>query len=283
MDGILGVGPLELIIIVVLALVILGPERLPDTIRAVVKFIRRARAIGNELTTQFSEELNLLDDFNPKKILEDVAGLEKDEKFDAKSFLGIDKDDLKVGIDDDKKANSKSAAKKPSVPASSTAKKTKPALGEVDPEETSAVDAVIDELPSDNPKTTDNAAKADVSNGDSSVAEVSEAEPNSIGGSIKPSESVSANGGTSKARADLSKKQVESDVVESVTENSIAPPSMTSTQSLDTDKTSPSEERSNAAEKLADVVAEEVSKNAVVESKLSADVDPEVTKDAGEV
>lgn len=282
MDGILGVGPLELIIIVVLALVILGPERLPDTIRTVVKFIRRARAIGNELTTQFSEELNLLDDFNPKKILEDVAGLEKDEKFDAKSFLGIDKDDLKVGIDD-KKANAKSTAKKPSVSASSTAKKTKPALGEIDPEETSAVDAVVEEPPSDSPKTTDNAAKADVSNGDSSVAKVSEAEPNSIGGSIKPSESVSANGGTSKARADLSKKQVESDVVESVTENSIAPPSMTSTQSLDTDKTSSSEERNNATEKLADVVAEEVSKNAVVESNLPADVDPEVTKDAGEV
>lgn len=95
MDGILGVGPLEIMIIVVLALIFLGPERLPETIREIAKFVRQMRAIGNEMTSQFSQELNMLDEFNPKKILDEVGGFSQDDlKLDAD--LGLDKADLSL-------------------------------------------------------------------------------------------------------------------------------------------------------------------------------------------
>lgn len=222
MDGILGVGPLELIVIVVLALVVLGPERLPGTIRQVVRFIRQARAIGTELTAQFSEELNLLDDFNPKKIMEEVVGLDEDEGFNAKSLLGIDEDDLKLDAGKSKKASTKTAAKTTAneaeaatstdmnaVPSTAVLgkKRTKPALGEVDPEETSAVDAVVDETPSE-----------PAAQEDTAVAAVSPIE-----------------------------ERVESDAVDPGTENRIAPPSMTAAQSLVAGKTHKTESVATAA------------------------------------
>lgn len=231
MDGILGVGPLELIIIVVLALVILGPERLPATIRQIVRFIRQTRAIGNELTAQFSEELNLLDDFNPKKILEDVAGLDDDEEFDAKSILGIDEDDLKLDVNDTQKASSrkrsktatkgqaaqttssKDTAKNGETSATASAsKRTKPALGEVDPEETTAVDAIIEE--------TESQTSVDVSSGVADDEQVDNTTDKSV--ASDPDEKS----------VDQLENRVEVDAVDSISENRIAPPSMTAAQSL---------------------------------------------------
>lgn len=104
MDGILGVGPIEIIVIVVLALIFLGPERLPGTIREVAKFLKQMRAIGNELTSQFSEELKALDDFNPKKILAEVIDLDDDE-LNLKDSVGITKEDLTLDVDKAVKGN----------------------------------------------------------------------------------------------------------------------------------------------------------------------------------
>ncbi|MEM7126304.1 MAG: hypothetical protein AAF702_08265 [Chloroflexota bacterium] len=150
MDGILGIGPLEIIIVVALALIFLGPERLPGTIREIAKFIRQTRAIGSELTSQFSQELNMLDEFNPKKILEDVVG--EDEKVNAKELLGIDEEDIKADLGELKRKTTKAAsssgtskvksAKTPTPSSTSSKSKSstnaatknlpKPALGEVD-------------------------------------------------------------------------------------------------------------------------------------------------------
>jgi sec-independent protein translocase protein TatB len=74
MDSFFGIGIFELIIIAIVALVVLGPERLPGAMREASKYARKARDLSNELQSQFSEELQLLDEMNPKRIVNDILG-----------------------------------------------------------------------------------------------------------------------------------------------------------------------------------------------------------------
>lgn len=73
MDSILGIGLPELIFIAILALIVLGPERLPGTLRQIARAWGYARNLGRELTAQFSEEFKDLEDLNPRKLLNDLA------------------------------------------------------------------------------------------------------------------------------------------------------------------------------------------------------------------
>ena len=52
-----GVGPLELVLILVLALIFLGPEELPTIARRLGKLVRDLQALSTELTEQVREEL----------------------------------------------------------------------------------------------------------------------------------------------------------------------------------------------------------------------------------
>lgn len=52
-----GIGPMEMVFILILALIIFGPGRLPEIGRAVGKSIRDFRAMTQEVTSQFSLEL----------------------------------------------------------------------------------------------------------------------------------------------------------------------------------------------------------------------------------
>ena len=69
---------MELAFIAILALIVLGPERLPGVIRQILEFVRKAREITSELTSQFSEELNALDEINPQKIINEITEPVKD-------------------------------------------------------------------------------------------------------------------------------------------------------------------------------------------------------------
>lgn len=73
MDSFFGIGLGELFFIAIIALIVLGPERLPGAIREVTKFIRTVRNLSSELTSQFSEEMKAFDDINPTKILRDLT------------------------------------------------------------------------------------------------------------------------------------------------------------------------------------------------------------------
>lgn len=73
MDNFLGIGLPELFFIAVIALIILGPERLPSTLRQVAKAWGYVRNLGHELTSQFSEEFKALEDLDPRKILNEIA------------------------------------------------------------------------------------------------------------------------------------------------------------------------------------------------------------------
>ncbi|MBD1574529.1 Sec-independent protein translocase subunit TatB [Vibrio sp. S17_S38] len=49
----------ELVLISVIALVVLGPERLPTAIRSVSKFIRTAKTMANNVKDELSQELKI--------------------------------------------------------------------------------------------------------------------------------------------------------------------------------------------------------------------------------
>ena len=74
------IGMGELFFIVVILLVVLGPERLPKVMREIGKYAYQLRMIVNELTDQFAEELRpiqelqqLADDLNPVKQVTKVS------------------------------------------------------------------------------------------------------------------------------------------------------------------------------------------------------------------
>ena len=58
----LGIGPGELLFILLLALIIFGPRRLPEIGKTLGKSIREFRQASQELTQQFQEELQAASD-----------------------------------------------------------------------------------------------------------------------------------------------------------------------------------------------------------------------------
>jgi len=79
-DGFFGIGISELVMIAVVALVVLGPQRLPATMRSVAKFLKQVRGMYDELTSQFSEELKPFQDLNPQKLLQELTDPLKDDE-----------------------------------------------------------------------------------------------------------------------------------------------------------------------------------------------------------
>lgn len=56
------VGFTELILICALALIVLGPKRLPELARQVGRWVGRARAMARQLREQLDQEVNFADD-----------------------------------------------------------------------------------------------------------------------------------------------------------------------------------------------------------------------------
>jgi Tat protein translocase TatB subunit len=61
--GFLDVGPLELIVVFAVALLVFGPNRLPEVIGQVGRWVRNIRRITDEVTREVTRELNI-DDAN---------------------------------------------------------------------------------------------------------------------------------------------------------------------------------------------------------------------------
>ncbi|MCS6801711.1 MAG: Sec-independent protein translocase protein TatB [Chloroflexota bacterium] len=57
--GIFDVGPLELIVIFIVALLVFGPNRLPEFMGQVGRWVRTLRRMSDEVTREFVRELNL--------------------------------------------------------------------------------------------------------------------------------------------------------------------------------------------------------------------------------
>lgn len=63
----LGIGPLELIVILIIALTVVGPERLPEIARSIGKTLRDLRAMSQGLTAEWQQELNLATEIGDSK------------------------------------------------------------------------------------------------------------------------------------------------------------------------------------------------------------------------
>lgn len=72
MDSFFGIGLFELVMIAVVALLVLGPERLPGAMREVAKWMRQLRNLSSEFQSQFSEEFKMLDEINPRRIINEA-------------------------------------------------------------------------------------------------------------------------------------------------------------------------------------------------------------------
>lgn len=67
MDGIFGIGGSELVVILILAGVILGPERLARSAREIGKFVKNVKAYFSSLSSELKAELDVLDDMEKLK------------------------------------------------------------------------------------------------------------------------------------------------------------------------------------------------------------------------
>lgn len=67
MDGIFGIGGSELVVILILAGVILGPERLARSAREIGKFVKNVKAYFESLSSELRAELDILDDVDKLK------------------------------------------------------------------------------------------------------------------------------------------------------------------------------------------------------------------------
>ena len=72
MDGIFGIGGSELVVILLLAGIILGPERLARVARELGKFVRSVKSYFSALSSELKVELDVLDELQKAK--KDITG-----------------------------------------------------------------------------------------------------------------------------------------------------------------------------------------------------------------
>lgn len=70
MDSVFGIGGSELIVILILAAIVLGPERLARSAREIGKFVRNVKAYFTSLSSELRAELDILDEM--QKIKKDL-------------------------------------------------------------------------------------------------------------------------------------------------------------------------------------------------------------------
>jgi Tat protein translocase TatB subunit len=136
MDSFFGIGMMELFFIALIALIVLGPERMPGAIREVMKTIRYVRNLSNELTSQFSEEFKDLEDLSPQKIMKDIAG-------------DLDEEDAPKKAAAAKPLAAKTAAKPAGVKPAAAKPAAKPATA-VKPPAKAAEGKIADKKPAEN-------------------------------------------------------------------------------------------------------------------------------------
>ena len=121
------IGFWELVLISVVGLVVLGPERLPVAIRSVSKFIGQAKSMANSVKDELSHEL---------KVQELQENLRKAEKMGMEDLSP----DLKASVDELKQAAAQ--VQRPyAKPESDKPSETKPSVTETVESETIQVNS----------------------------------------------------------------------------------------------------------------------------------------------
>ena len=137
-----GIGMPELLIILVVALIVVGPKKLPDMAKSLGKGLSQFRKAADEIKEEFSEHetyqdlkgLNksfreTLDEVNPRKLLDDVNPLvtPKEPTLDLSGRDALMKE-IKKQTEDPQEQASMEVAQPPAQPAESPEpEKAKPA------------------------------------------------------------------------------------------------------------------------------------------------------------
>ena len=122
-----GIGPSELIVLVVVGLLILGPERLPRVATQIGRWVGKARRTANQLRYQLEREITLADIEGKKKKDKDAESKKSDKAADeaekpdsdtsisdtANSAGAPDTSESDVKSDDAADTESEDEAKKP--------------------------------------------------------------------------------------------------------------------------------------------------------------------------
>ncbi len=82
----MGIGPLELLLILVIALIVFGPNRLPEIAAQLGKFVRNVKQVSFELTRELNKELE-----SSKKDVAEAAGEVKEVARSVNLFTEGDK------------------------------------------------------------------------------------------------------------------------------------------------------------------------------------------------
>lgn len=233
MNSIFGIGLPELFFIAIIALIVLGPERLPGAIREVAKFLKQVRALGNELTSQFSEELAFLDEMNPRRILEEATRPDQEEKPAAKANTKPKTSTAKTSTSN--AAKPKAATPKPAASttakttaAKSTTAKTEPAKSAADkPTDTAADKIQTADVQSTVPQS--DLVKSDGAKSTAAEVDAAETAPAAVAASKVGPATVSA--ATTSAGVEFPNGKTEAE-----TENSIAPPELMHNMGRDANK-----------------------------------------------
>ena len=90
----LGMGWLEIFIVVIVALLVLGPEKLPEYARKAGRFVRQFRKITSGITKEISKTINLDEDEGIESLKQDLDAIKKSLEKDATEL----KDSLKTEI-----------------------------------------------------------------------------------------------------------------------------------------------------------------------------------------
>lgn len=99
-----GIGPLELLLILVILIVVVGPEKVPDVARRLGRAVRAFRGATTQITQEIDKELrSIKEDVN---ISEELRSIKKDVniseelrsiKEDVKIDISLDGDEKKLG------------------------------------------------------------------------------------------------------------------------------------------------------------------------------------------
>lgn len=112
----LGIGIPELVLIIVLALVVLGPERLPGVAKDLVRAFFRVRNLSRDLTGQLEKELHL----DEIRQVRELKGLKTGSLVEAWA-----NDELDINLDGDNQPDA--AAKEDKAKPADRARQAKPA------------------------------------------------------------------------------------------------------------------------------------------------------------
>jgi len=144
MDSFFGIGPMELIFILIFALIFLGPERLPGAVRQVANIIRQIQKLSSTLTQQLGDEFGDIRELDPRYQIQQMMNEpDEKEKEAAKKAEEKKKEEEKKKAEAKRKAEAKKKADEAQKKVEEAKKAAEAKAAEANQNEEAAADAPV--------------------------------------------------------------------------------------------------------------------------------------------